>query len=561
MPIDRSKIKWDDEPIDPAKIKWNDEPELPWIVKAAGNLGKATEEYIGAPLEAAMAKTAPTAYLSRTLGNVPEDVFNIAQGLTPGALGATGAALYNRPLETMSQIGSAALQGVGGFLTDPLGTFERAPVSTAMGLQAANVARLPARLAANKIAETAYPMTRRAAEPINAMLMDVFKEPEIQAALQEAPAGMPTSQALADVNAPRAQAVIRQSVELMPEAARRNMQAQEQARLESLSRIARTPQELAAAEEARSAAATTNYQRAFQAEPPPISPELMNRPSMQIAVQEATKLAAETGEAATPMQALHHVKLALDKIVSKPEDFGLGGAQKSALAKTRRQFIDELSMVPEYARARAEFAAQSVPISQMQVLQELKKAATEPLTEEATRASTFARAVKEAPKTMKKATGQSYYESLEDLLGPEEMAVVDDVLDDFRRTKLADEQAKLGAAAAPDIKTLLSDRVASNLNIPFLNRVWTIANTLIKRSVGKFDEKLATEIAIKLQDPKELNRAIAKARRYERETTKGLEKIQAKRRQLTQVTPTRVLSLTGSVSNAMAPENRNAMAR
>jgi hypothetical protein len=261
------------------------------------------------------------------------------------------------------------------------------------------------------------------------------------------------------------------------------------------------------------------------------------------------------------MSALHNVKLALDKIVSKPEDYGLGGAQKAAIAKTRQQFIDELSMNLDYARARADFAAQSVPINKMQVAQEILKSATEPLTEGATRAGVFARAVEEAPKTIKKATGQQFFTKLEDVLSPEEMEVVNSVRDEFRRTKLADEQAKLGAKASPEVEELASARVAPAMNIPFLNRTWTIANTLIKRSLGRIDEKLATEIGMMMQDPAELNRAIAAARKYERETKQGVEKLKARRQRVTQVTPKKVISGAVSVQNTMSPENRNAMAR
>jgi hypothetical protein len=569
MPIKRDEIQWD--PIDVSQVQWEggDSGKFrfasPETEKAGlGLIEQATEaavKYLGEPAEAAAAKYAPTAYANRVLGNVPQDVMGISQGFTPEAMGALGSAMYNQPLQTTADIGSAALQGVGGFLADPLGTFERAPISTAMGLQAAQLARMPGRAAANMAAEAIYPKVRSGLAPQNRMLMDVFGKPEIQAALQEAPPGMTVPQALADINAPRAQAVARQAMALTPDETLAAQQAQGQARMEALSRIARTPQELAAAEEARGAAAKTGYEKAFRSEQPPISPELLNRPSMRVAVREAKNIAAETGETATPMSALHNVKLALDKIVSKPEDYGLGGAQKAAIAKTRQQFIDELSMNLDYARARADFAAQSVPINKMQVAQEILKSATEPLTEGATRAGVFARAVEEAPKTIKKATGQQFFTKLEDVLSPEEMEVVNSVRDEFRRTKLADEQAKLGAKASPEVEELASARVAPAMNIPFLNRTWTIANTLIKRSLGRIDEKLATEIGMMMQDPAELNRAIAAARKYERETKQGVEKLKARRQRVTQVTPKKVISGAVSVQNAMSPENRNAMAR
>jgi hypothetical protein len=183
------------------------------------------------------------------------------------------------------------------------------------------------------------------------------------------------------------------------------------------------------------------------------------------------------------------------------------------------------------------------------------------LTEGATRAGTFARAVEEAPKTIKKATGQQFFTKLEDVLSPEEMEVVNSVRDEFRRTKLAEDQAKLGAKAAPEVEELASAKVASAMNIPFLNRTWTIANTIIKRSLGKIDEKLATKIGMMMQDPAELNRAIAQARKYERETKQSVEKFKKAKKQALTFTPVEKIAGAVTVQNAMNPQNRNAMAR
>jgi hypothetical protein len=528
-----------------------------------GLIEQATEaavKYLGEPAEAAAAKYAPTAYANRVLGNVPQDVMNISQGFTPEAMGALGSAMYNQPLQTTADIGSAALQGVGGFLADPLGTFERAPISTAMGFQAAQLARMPGRAAANVLAETVYPKFRAAKSPTNRMLLDVFGKPEIQAALQEAPEGFSVPQALADVNAPQAQAVAKQAMSLVPEQTRAGQIAQGQARLEALSKIGRTPEELAAAEEARSTAGATNYRAALAQAAPQIPEEFFNRPTVTAANKVADSIEAETGRAATPMERLHNIKTGLDEVLRNPDKHGFPALTK-AMKDTRAEFIDYLNTVPEYAKARADFAAQSVPINKMQVGQELLKAATEPVTEGATRAGMFARAVEEAPKTIKKATGQQFFDKLEDVLSPEEMDIVNNVRDQFRRDKLADEQAKLGAKSAPEVEELASAKITPSLNIPFLNRTWTIANTLIKRSLGKIDEKLATEIGMMMQDPAELNRAIARARRYAKETEQGVERLKARRQRITQVTPKKVISGAVSVQNTMSPENRNAMAR
>lgn len=565
-------------------------------------IGRATEaavKYLGEPLEAAAAKTPVTAYASRTLGNIPQDVMGISQGFTPEALGATGAALYNQPVQTLAGMGSAAARGIGGFLTDPLGTFERAPISTAMGFQAAQMARMPGRAAANVLAEAVYPRVRRAMAPSNRMLSDVFGAPEIQTALEAAPAGMTVPQAIADINKPQAQAVARQAMAMTPEETRATQLAQEQARKEALLRVAGTPEDLAVAKEARGAEAKVNYGQAFRQvmqETPELT-DIMNRPSMEKAFSRAAKIAEErakpfqigktTPETITeskildefgrpvqkvtpaeiakyPVRSLHYVKMALDDMIRDPETFGIGASEVAAVRDTRKAFLSELEKNSAYERARAEYAAQSEPINQMEILQALKNAATEPVTEGATRAGMFARAVEEAPKTIKKSTGQQFFTKLEDVLTPEQMDVVNGVRDEFRRTKLADEQAKLGAKAAPEVEELASSRIASFTNIPFLNRAWTIANTIVKRSLGMIDEKLATEIGLMMQDPAELSQAISKARKYEEKTAAGTEKLKARRERIVRSTPvsavTRPVSIVGSV-NTMTPENRNAMAR
>ena len=574
MPIDRSKIKWDDEPINPSKVNWGDgkfrfaskETEQAGV-GAIGRAAQAVEDYFTKPVAPAPANVQAqgydplAAYAERTLGNVPKDVTNIAQGFTAPSLAATGSALYNQPIETLAGMGGAALEGAGQFISDPLGTFANNPVSTMFGLQGAQFLRAPTRLATNVLAERAYPLARRAISPTNRMLSDVFGAPEIQAALQEAPPGMTVPQALADVNAPRAQAVARQAMGIVPQETRATQLAQEEARRAQLSKISRTPEELRAAEEARGAAATQNYRQAFRQIAPDLPEEFLDKPSMKAAFKEADNIAAERGGEATPVEQMHNIKLALDKIVSKPEDYGLGGAQKAAIASTRQGFINELLSVPEYAKARADFAAQSVPINKMKVGQALLDAAMEPVTEGATRAGTFARAVEEAPKTIKKATGQEFFTKLEEVLSPDEMDIVNNVRDEFRRTKLADEQAKLGAKAAPEVEELASAKVTSAMNIPFLNRAWTIANTVVKRSLGKIDEKLATEIGLMMQDPAELNRAIAKAKRYEKDTAKTVGKLREKRQKMVGQLPKQALYGSVSFQNAMSPQNQNAMAR
>jgi hypothetical protein len=270
---------------------------------------------------------------------------------------------------------------------------------------------------------------------------------------------------------------------------------------------------------------------------------------MKKAYEVADELAKERGGTSTPMQAMHDVKLALDKIVSQPGDFGLEGAQKSALQATRKEFISELEKVPEYNTARKQYAAQSVPINKMQIAQELQKSLTAPLTGETTRGAMFAKAAEEAPKTIKRATGQEFYSKLEDILSPNEMKIVNDVRDEFRRTQLSKDQAKLAKASGEDL-------LSSQYKVPnWLNPIWTFANTIVKRSLGKIDEKLAIQIGMEVLEPAQMQKALKAAQEYNIRT-------QALAKTNRRPVPPPVMSGAVTFQNALNPQqNRNAMAR
>lgn len=500
-------------------------------------------------------------YLEETAGNIPQDLLNIAQGVynvaadpVASALAAKEA-LTQRPLETASRMGSAALQGVGQFLTQPAEMFKQAPVSTALGLTTARGLAAPAMMGAGGVGGVATPMIRNLLNPKARMYSEAFgaQMPEAINALAAARPGMTSAQALADVNAPAIQAIGEKITQQVPQEARAVQQAQEASRAARIGQIAGTPEELAAAQEARATAAKANYAEAFKQAAPEIPEDLLNRPSMKTAFKVADDLAAERGGTGTDMQKLHDVKLALDQIVSKPEDYGLAGAQKAAIQGTRKEFISELEKNDAYKKARADFAAQSVPINKMQVAQELQKSLTAPLTGEATRAGMFARAAEEAPKTIKRATGQEFFTKLEDMLSPEEMGVVNDVRDEFRRTQLAKDQAKLAKASAED---LASAQVGPISHLNLLNRVWTIANTIVRRSLGKIDEKIATQIGMEMLDPAEMQKALQAAEKYNART-------EELRRGVSGRSAPKPPVVSGAVTflNAMAPENQNAMTR
>jgi len=500
-------------------------------------------------------------YLEETAGNIPQDWLNIAQGVYDVAADpmasamAAKEALTQRPLETASRIGSQALQGIGQFLTQPAETFKQAPVSTALGLTAARGLTAPLMAGAGGVGGVATPIVRNMLNPKARMYSEALgaQMPEAINALAAARPGMTSAQALADINAPAIQAIGEKITQQVPQEARAVQQAQEASRAARIGQIAGTPDELAAAEKLRTDTAKVNYAKAFAEAAPDIPADLLKRPSMKAATKVAENISAERGGVSTPMEALHNTKLALDKIVAAPEDYGIAGAQKAAIQDTRKKFISELEKNAAYKKARTDFAAQSVPINKMQVAQELQTALTAPVTGETTRAGMFARAAEEAPKTIKRATGQEFFTKLEDVLSPDEMGIVNDVRDEFRRTQLAKDQAKLAKSSAEE---LASAQIGPISHLNLLNRVWTITNTIIKRSLGKIDEKLATQIGMEMLDPAQMKKALQAAQEYNAKTEAIKRGVGGRK-----MPAPPVLSGAVTFQNVMTPENRNAMAR
>lgn len=494
-------------------------------------------------------------YLSEAAGNVPADVMNIAQGAynvaTDPLQALQGVAeAVGSPLQTSAQLLGGAYQ----VARHPFESFKQAPVSTLLGATAARGLASPFMAGATNVANVATPIVRNMMNPKAQMYGEAFgaQMPEAMNALAAAQPGMTSAQALADINAPAIQAIGEKVIQQVPQQTRAVQQAQEARRAAAIGEIAGTPEQLALRQAAREAEAAANYSEAFKQAAPEIPQDLLDRPSMKAAYKAAENIAAERGDAGTPMERLHNVKLALDKIVQEPKDYGLDAAQKIAIQDTRKEFIDELRKVPEYEKARAAYAAQSVPINKMQIAQELQKSLTAPLTGEATRGAMFAKAAEEAPKTIKRATGQEFYSKLEDVLSPDEMKVVEDVRDEFRRTQLAKDQAKLAKSSVED---LASTQLGPITHLNLLNRVWTIANTIIKRSLGKIDQKIATQIGMEMLDPAEMKKALQAASEYNAKT-EALSK-----RKSRSVSPP-VLSGAVTVQNVMRRrDNQNAMAR
>ena len=322
------------------------------------------------------------------------------------------------------------------------------------------------------------------------------------------------------------------------------------AQVGAVRQVGQTADDLAAAEAIRKATAKDLYgisDKAMVAADDTFS-SLLGRPSMDKVLGRASDLAAEKGqsfqigqnrpsqvvpssivdEAGRPMgqtvipgevakypgSSLHSMKLAFDDLIKNPERFGIGASEVGAIKGTRAQFLNWVeSKAPSYRTARETFAAQSKPINQMAVGQYLEGKLTPALGEETARlrASGFATALENAPGTIKRATGESRFQNLSDVLTPEQINILENVRADLARAQLTERQAAAARGAGPDVN-LMGTEVMGSVRAPnFINNVTTVANDLLRRMQGKLDQKLAIELATEMLDPAAAAVALEKA--------------------------------------------------
>lgn len=379
--------------------------------------------------------------------------------------------------------------------------------------------------------------------------------PEVLNALRGAteivPGSKPTAaQAASPVGATRFAAMGESAARTTPTPYFERAEAQKAAQLAAIRQVGGTAADLTAAEAARKSTASQLYGIADRAlvKADDTFMGLLSRPSMDKVLARAGALAAEKGQpfqigqnrpaqvvpssivdeagrplgqtvipgevAQFPGSSLHAMKMAFDDLIKNPERFGIGSAEAAAINKTRGQFLQWAeSKAPDYRVARETFAAQSKPINQMQVGQFLEGKLTPALGEETARlrAAGFATAMENAPGTIKRATGQTRFEQLSEVLTPEQLKIVEDVRADLARAKATEAQAAAARGAGPDVN-LMGTEVMGTVRAPnFINNVTTVANDLLRRLQGKLDQKLAIELAAEMIDPAAAAAALEKA--------------------------------------------------
>lgn len=275
------------------------------------------------------------------------------------------------------------------------------------------------------------------------------------------------------------------------------MADQEGARRAALQTIGKTPADLAAAEQARKVAAQQNYGVAFSKElrADPTLATLSKDPFFQKALPDALDLAKSRGvdPKENLTEFLHFVKIGLDRQLLPNANNALTSTQQSAITGVREKLLGWLKQPknnPAYDEARRKFAEQSKEIDRMRIGQSLEEKLVS-ATEKETPAS-FAQAVRNAPQTIKRATGEPRYEKLSEVLEPGELETVGRVLADVtRRSKAFNQPQRTNLYGGVNVAEETRPRLPNLLSRPAM-----IANFLLSaggQRVEKEIDKLATD--------------------------------------------------------------------
>ena len=347
-------------------------------------------------------------------------------------------------------------------------------------------------------------------------------EAELARAQTLVPGSQPTAaEAAAAAGSPELSALQRIAGDIRPSAYTDIRSAQEAARLAAVRGVGQTPADLQAAQAIRSISGRQNYGAVVNdmiATADPTVQSLLARPSMKEALKRAKALAEESGSTfGDPASGLtvgnmQSVKMALDDLVKNPERFGIGASEVNAINRTRAEFLNWLGkQSPGWERARQVYATQSKPINEMQVGQQLEKALTKPVGE-GERASAFGTAMREAPSTIKKATGNARFDELGDVLQPQNLATVKSVLADLSRKIESDRLAPMGMARATE--------AAKPFGLPAtgpLQQGYMIFKTVLGRVSKGINEKTLDTMADALQVPAETLRLLQSAPTQQRQ--------------------------------------------
>lgn len=368
--------------------------------------------------------------------------------------------------------------------------------------------------AAQKAVDIIDPKTafyRDLAEGRGTELINLARRPEAEII----PGAQPTfAQATAEAGMPRIAAVGEQAKTEVPGAATRAQaikDAQEAARVQQLRIIERTPESRARAELVRERRSDPLYTAAETAgdvvDVVPILDRIddviSKNPGDQALLVEMRKLRKGLVK---PGRDAQGNPIMVPRTDAKEITSSINGL-KTAIADEKNKFIkgelvqlknDLTASIPYLSEAEAAFKKGSRTLNQRDMATYLREKLEAPVPDAAQRASSFAGAVREAPRTIKQALeGAPPYQTFTEAgLSKTQQRMIDDIVIDLSRDARVRELAQAGSKAAPKlIKT------PGKISLPpFFNVIWTTANEILRRMSGKITEKMALDIAMEFLD-------------------------------------------------------------
>jgi hypothetical protein len=275
---------------------------------------------------------------------------------------------------------------------------------------------------------------------------------------------------------------------------------QEGARLDAIREIGKDKTALQAAEASRKAVSDPLYAAAREGTKPvntaPVTAKvdliLKNNPGNRELVTELKNIKKGLEEAGSDPQKVASVLDGMKASIKDEKNKFIGGV----LNKLKDDLVEA---IPGYRKAQAVFSVKSAPVNRMEIGQYLEQKLTNPLDETATqRAASYAGALRDAPGTIKRATGAPRFDELEKVPGmsQQNLADIKGVLADLARKARAEKLGKLGMQRGTQIEQPFGLPATGPLHQSYM-----IFKTVLGRVSKGLNDKTIDLIADSLQVP------------------------------------------------------------
>lgn len=247
--------------------------------------------------------------------------------------------------------------------------------------------------------------------------------------------------------------------------------------------------------------------------------ELMSSPVFQDAVKGAERNLRSEFSSIYDTQGrltgtgVREIKAQINKIISDLDNpINPSTAKKDsyrAALTTKTKFQDwAYRNIPELKIADKKYAEMSVPINKAEIGEYLENLLIPKLGESTERR--FIAGFQDAPKTIKKGTGEARFKTYEKLgLSKQQIAKLEDIVKEFQRIEKVEELATYGKGP---VAAKAGSEVLGVTAIPqWLDRYVTIINRIIKIGGGSINRSVATELALANLDPAQMAKLVKAA--------------------------------------------------